>query len=127
MMHTSIAIVGAGFSGTMLAVHLLRRAPPQTRISLIERSGTFGPGLAYGADQGSALLNAPVGRMSAFEDQPLDFHAWLQRHLADAPGADAFVPRCLYGSYLQARAGAASCIQPGRSPIRSTARYRLVD
>ena len=100
-MHPSIAIVGAGFSGTMVAVHLLRRTPPQTRITLIERSGAFGPGLAYGADQGAALLNAPVGRMSAFEDQPLDFHAWLQRHLEDTPSADAFVPRHLYGGYLR--------------------------
>jgi Uncharacterized protein conserved in bacteria len=37
-----IAIIGAGFSGSLLAVHLLRRSTPDDRIYLVERSAGFG-------------------------------------------------------------------------------------
>ena len=39
MHSTTIAVVGAGFSGTLLALHLLRRCPWTTRVVLIERGG----------------------------------------------------------------------------------------
>ena len=32
---TTIAIVGAGFSGTLLALHLLRHCPPPTKLILM--------------------------------------------------------------------------------------------
>jgi cation diffusion facilitator CzcD-associated flavoprotein CzcO len=41
---TSIAVVGAGFSGTLLSLHLLRRCPPKTHIILVERNRQFGRG-----------------------------------------------------------------------------------
>jgi len=41
---TKIAVVGAGFSGTLLALHLLRRCPPSVQIVLIERAVQFGRG-----------------------------------------------------------------------------------
>jgi uncharacterized NAD(P)/FAD-binding protein YdhS len=102
----TIAIIGAGFSGTMLCLHLLREATPATRILLIERTNTFGPGQAYGTDHASHLLNVPAGRMSAFPDQPLHFLTWLQRQPevvlgGPIPTATSFVPRGLYGAYLR--------------------------
>jgi uncharacterized NAD(P)/FAD-binding protein YdhS len=42
-----IAIVGAGFSGSLMAVQLLRRSRPNDRVYLIERNAEFGRGLAY--------------------------------------------------------------------------------
>ena len=42
-----IAIVGAGFTGTLLAVHLLREAKAPLAIHLIEQHGWFGRGVAY--------------------------------------------------------------------------------
>jgi uncharacterized NAD(P)/FAD-binding protein YdhS len=43
----TLAIVGAGFSGTTLAIQRLRDpAAGIDRIALVERSGRFGPGLA---------------------------------------------------------------------------------
>src|SRR5258708_1371830 len=63
---TVIAIVGAGFSGTLLTLHLLRRCPPPTRLVLIERNSQFGRGLAYSTGNASHILNVPAGRMSAF-------------------------------------------------------------
>ena len=85
MTRPSIAIVGAGFSGTLLALHLLRRCPPTVRVALIERNGAFGRGQAYASGNPNHLLNVPAGRMSAFNDRPGDFLEWLRRQVA--PGA----------------------------------------
>ena len=75
-----IAIIGAGFSGSLLAVHLLRRAGPDDRILLIERNAAFGRGAAYATGNDSHLLNVRAGNMSAFSDRPDHFLDWLHRH-----------------------------------------------
>lgn len=95
-----VAIIGSGFSGSMLAVHLSHtEAPP--KVALIERSHRFGPGLAYGAAAAEHLLNVPAGKMSAFPDQPSHFLDWAQSHLAGTGvTADTFLPRLAYGRYL---------------------------
>lgn len=50
-MRKTIAIVGAGFSGTVLAANLLRLpAVRATDIVLIERGIAMGRGVAYAAD-----------------------------------------------------------------------------
>lgn len=104
----TIAIVGAGFSGTLLTLHLLRRCCATTRIHLIERNRQFGPGAAYSTGNASHLLNVPAAKMSAFRDRPGDFVDWLQDQ--DATGLDpsgpgvgpsTFVPRQLFGSYIR--------------------------
>ncbi len=102
----AIAVIGAGASGTLLALHLLRRAPPGTRVTLIDRNSPFGPGLAYATGSANHLLNVPAGRMSAFADQPRHFLDWLERQSAQLlsgiqPTEAGFVPRRLYGAYLR--------------------------
>ena len=102
----SVAVIGAGASGTLLCRHLLRHVPPGTRITLIERKSPFGPGLAYATGNPNHLLNVPAGRMSAFADQPHHFLDWLacqSPQLLDGvrPVESAFVPRRLYGAYLR--------------------------
>lgn len=48
MQSRSIAIIGAGFSGSLTAIHLARTpTTDHLKIYLIDRRGTFGPGLAY--------------------------------------------------------------------------------
>jgi uncharacterized NAD(P)/FAD-binding protein YdhS len=106
MADTSVAIVGAGFSGTLLALHLLHRCPPAIRITLIERHRQFGLGQAYATPNPNHLLNVPAGRMSAFHDRPSHFLDWLQAQPAEAlmgvtPAAGTFVPRELYGAYVR--------------------------
>src|ERR1700754_988550 len=83
---TTIAIIGGGFSGTMLAIHLVRRCPSATRVILIERSHQHGRGLAYSTTHADHVLNVPAGKMSAFPDQPSDFLHWLQRLPPEALG-----------------------------------------
>jgi len=107
MSEATVAIIGAGFSGTLLALHLHRHCPSYTRIVLIERNQRFGCGVAYATDDAAHLLNVPAGRMSAFPDQPNHFLDWLRsdpvaRRYAP-PGANpgSFVSRNLYGIYLR--------------------------
>ncbi len=61
-----IAIIGAGFSGSLLALHLLRRCRPEDRIYLVERNQNFGRGLAFATGNPNHLLNVRAGNMSAF-------------------------------------------------------------
>lgn len=97
------AIVGAGFSGTMTCVHLLRRAmrglPSVDRIVLFERSGRFTAGVAYGTRDHRHLLNVPAGRMSAFDDDPDNFLRWARARDAKVTGG-SFIARRIYGEYL---------------------------
>jgi uncharacterized NAD(P)/FAD-binding protein YdhS len=100
----AIAVIGAGFSGTLLALHLLRRCPDAVRIHLIERSPRFGTGLAYSSGNLNHLLNVPTSRMSAFHDRPDDFLDWL-RGAGEEGGAtvtpNCFVARKLFGDYIR--------------------------
>ncbi|HET6157436.1 MAG TPA: FAD-dependent oxidoreductase [Dongiaceae bacterium] len=107
-----IAIVGAGFTGSLLALHLLQRSQPGDRIYLIERNAQFGRGLAYSTGNPNHLLNVRAGNMSAYPDQADHFVQWLRRLpkatqalLNEYPTVTTFVPRGLYGSYIQQQLG----------------------
>ena len=103
---STIAVIGAGFSGTLLSLHLLRRCPPGTRVRLIERNRQFGRGQAYSTGNPSHLLNVPAGRMSAFRDRPHDFLDWLRRQPVregcSQVEAGTFIPRREFGAYVRA-------------------------
>ncbi|OAN62766.1 FAD/NAD(P)-binding protein [Sphingomonas sp. TDK1] len=93
-----VAIIGAGFSGTLQAINLIRHEGP--RATLIERAPVAGTGLAYGAAHPSHLLNVRAANMSAFPDDPAHLVRWLEgRGVANA--AASFVPRRVYGEYLR--------------------------
>jgi uncharacterized NAD(P)/FAD-binding protein YdhS len=97
----TIVIVGGGFCGTVLAANLLRRPPPgPTRLLLIERSPVVGRGAAYASRAYPYLLNVPASRMSASSAAPSEFLDFVRRRAANASGED-FLPRSLYGEYLQ--------------------------
>lgn len=104
---STIAVIGAGFSGTLLSLHLLRRCAPSTRLVLIERNSQFGRGLAYSTGNANHILNVPAGRMSAFHDRPDNFLEWLRDQPADEGGgetvnAGTFAPRQAFGAYVRA-------------------------
>ena len=99
---TAIAIIGAGFSGTALAVQLIRRASTPLDVLLINRSGPMARGLAYGTNSASHILNVPAARMSLFSDQPDDFLHFAQTCDPSVKPGD-FVLRSLYGQYLETR------------------------
>ncbi|MBI2740831.1 MAG: FAD/NAD(P)-binding protein [Rhodospirillales bacterium] len=95
-----IAVIGAGFTGTTLAVQLAERFGATADIFLFERSGEFGQGVAYATTNDRHLLNVPAGNMSAVEGDTGHFLRWLKE--AGYPGGpETFVKRGLYGSYLK--------------------------
>ena len=98
-----VAIVGGGYSGCMVAIHLLQNARQPLRIILIERNDAPGRGVAYRDQPECHLLNVRASAMSAFPDQPDHFLDWLNRHYSPCSpvGADDFVPRRIYGAYLE--------------------------
>ncbi|WP_333572142.1 FAD/NAD(P)-binding protein [Sphingomonas sp.] len=93
-----VAIIGAGFSGTLQAINLIRHEGP--RATLIERAPVAGTGLAYGAAHPSHLLNVRAANMSAFPDDPAHLVRWLEARGVENAAA-SFVPRRVYGEYLR--------------------------
>lgn len=107
----TVLIIGAGFSGAACAVNLLRaRVRGGLHVILVNRSGVMARGLAYGTQSRDHLLNVPAGNMSAFPHDPHHFLRYCQKLRPDT-GEGTFVPRHLYGDYLdwtlrEAEAGA---------------------
>ncbi|MGA2452444.1 MAG: FAD/NAD(P)-binding protein [Solirubrobacteraceae bacterium] len=95
-----VAIVGGGCAGTLVASNLLRRFDGRLRVVMIERSGRFGPGVAYATEDPRHLLNVPAERMSAFRDAPSHFAEWAAERLGGIGGA-SYLPRGVYGEYLR--------------------------
>jgi uncharacterized NAD(P)/FAD-binding protein YdhS len=95
-----VAIVGAGFSGLMAALHLLR-VPDGPRVMLIDRRTPFGTGAAYSTVNSDHVLNVRAGNMSAWPDQPGHFVEWLARETGSPLREDMFATRGQYGRYLQ--------------------------
>jgi uncharacterized NAD(P)/FAD-binding protein YdhS len=98
-----IAIVGGGYSGAMLSVELLRRAPGIASIVLIERGSATGLGAAYGTTFHGHLLNVRAKNMSAYADMPGHFVSWAQRTYNSSVKPDDFLPRRVYGLYIAAQ------------------------
>jgi uncharacterized NAD(P)/FAD-binding protein YdhS len=91
-----VAVIGAGASGTMQALHLLREGV--ARVTLIEREREPGLGTAYGTRRPEHLLNVTARRMSVFPDDPDHFARWLT---ARGGAAEDYAPRMVFGEYLR--------------------------
>ncbi len=101
-MTQTIAIVGGGFSGVMVAIHLLQKATHPVQIYLIECRSQLGEGIAYSTPSDQHLLNVPAGKMSAFADQADNFLQWLNiRYPEQLITAETFVLRKFYSEYLR--------------------------
>ena len=91
----TVAIVGAGFSGTMLAAELARRGMPSV---LFESAAREGRGTAYSTLEPAHLLNVPAVKMSAWAHDPDHF-----ARVVEAAGGSAkdFAERRAFGRYLR--------------------------
>ncbi|WP_229498297.1 FAD/NAD(P)-binding protein [Nostoc mirabile] len=116
---TTIAIVGGGFSGSLVATHLLKTASQPLTIKLIERSHQIGKGIAYSTDTNCHLLNVSAGNVSAFAHEPGHLLRWLQHNrneltafLPQEVNASTFIPRKVYGLYIQSVLAEAEATAP---------------
>jgi uncharacterized NAD(P)/FAD-binding protein YdhS len=103
-----VAVIGAGFAGTLTAIHLARMSAGTVRVALIEKRKQFGRGVAYATEDPSHLLNVPAGKMGAYARDLEHFLHWCDEHpdRCHAAGvenvqAGSFVPRKLYGDYVE--------------------------
>ncbi|SFV12209.1 FAD/NAD(P)-binding protein [Pseudoduganella namucuonensis] len=97
----TILIIGAGFSGAVIAARLLRQESGEaTRIHLLNGSGRIARGMAYGTQSPEHTLNVPAGNMSAFDEDPDHFLRYAQ-HVDAGTAAGSFVSRRIYGDYLE--------------------------
>jgi len=95
-----VAIIGGGFTGSILAAQLLRR-DPSTFVTLVDPAPVVGLGVAYATTYASYLLNVPAGNMSALPDAPEHFVRWAQLNYDSEVAAEDFLPRRVYGQYVQ--------------------------
>lgn len=89
-----VAIVGGGFSGTILAAQLARRGIASV---LIDGSGRAGKGVAYSTTEAAHLLNVRAEGMSAWAGEPDHF---AKRFEAEGGDRRGFAQRRFFAQYL---------------------------
>ncbi len=107
----SVAIIGSGASGTILASQIVENAHDgsgqEFTVYLIEKGDDFGPGLAYSTPLSSHILNMRADTLGVMNNDPLDFSKWFERQcpglLEADPGLDNvnYPPRHIYGTYIK--------------------------
>jgi len=109
-----IAVVGGGANGVSVFNELINQLsvtdhPENFEVTLYEKSGVYGAGLAYGTHLDAHILNMPASTMSAVGGNPEHFLQWLKQphdpalhpyFNAQAVAKD-FVPRKIFGMYLE--------------------------
>lgn len=95
--HTKISIIGGGASVSLLLAHLAR-GTKKLSVDVYDRTGRFARGIAYSTTRMCHLLNVRASNMSGIEEDRGHFASWAGG-FGYAP--TDFVPRKLYGDYLQ--------------------------
>ncbi len=103
-----VVIVGGGFSGSAVAVQLVRRSPVALDITVIEPRARIGGGLAYGSDEPDHRLNGQPGMHSVDPTDLGMFARWCEESGAFAadPGArladgTSFMRRATFRAFLE--------------------------
>ena len=105
-----IAIVGCGLTGAAAAIELLRKLTSPFDLLVIEPEERLGRGIAYGKSNSFHLLNVRAGKLGIHHGEPNDFAVWARgRSFGIRPPPEpseptrAFLPRQLFGTYVEAR------------------------
>lgn len=98
----TIAIIGSGLSGKLLAINLLksRHEGEPVDILLIDKRPATDMGPAYSCAEECLLLNVPAVRMGAFSQDKGHFYQWAVKKNS-ATGPYDFLPRKWYNQYIQ--------------------------
>lgn len=102
-----LVVVGGGFTGAALVIHMLRAGTRPLDIVVIEPSAELGRGVAYATEHAEHRINVPSDRMGLSPDDPCEATRWFfaQGVLPDEGSADGeghfYVPRHAYGAYVR--------------------------
>lgn len=108
----SVVIIGGGGCGASVLAQFVEgliKTHTRASITLIGRDERFGPGLPYGTEADSNILNMKGQAMGLYAERPLDFAEWVRMHKDDLRSrygdvdldSDPFPPRSLFGLYLE--------------------------
>lgn len=102
-----VVIIGGGFSGTAVAIHLARLTTEPLHITVVEPRATLGGGVAYSTFEAAHRINVPAARMQLSGDEKGDFDRWYRQQQAFRQDPDALRPdgavypqRSQFGHYL---------------------------
>jgi len=103
--NADIAIIGAGFSGTLVLANIVKDAQESCSIAILDKLESFNKGIAYNPSSSMFLLNVATKRMSAFSDDPDHFLNWVCKQnsfdlFSREALANSFLPRDVYRQYL---------------------------
>ncbi len=121
----NVVIVGAGASGLLAAIALLRSG--SDAVVLVEQDATWSAGPAYATTDPGHLLNVPAGNLSCDPSRPDHFAEWASTKARGVTAA-SFLPRRLFGEYLRASLDEAAQQHAGPGALaRVTAEAVAVD
>src|SRR5579871_2633580 len=102
MRRRSLLICGNGASAVALLCALARNGQSPLDVTVVGAGAVPGQGVAYATANPHHLLNVPAARMSIDPVNPGQFVEWLKaRGISGGDFAAQFMPRALYGEYLQ--------------------------
>ncbi len=84
MAERHIVIVGGGFTGTALAIHLARLGSTGLSVTVIEPRAQLGQGVAYSTEDPAHRINVPAARMQLSAAQEGEFDRWYRASAAFA-------------------------------------------
>ncbi len=96
-----VVVVGAGAGGALTAAHLVTGLSSRFRVELVDPAPDTGRGTAYSTYDDRHLLNVPASGMSAFPRDPDHFYRWVREHHDPQAQPQDFVPRHVYGDYVE--------------------------
>ena len=96
-----VVVVGAGAGGALTASHLVTGLSARFRVELVDPAPATGRGTAYSTTDDRHLLNVPASGMSAFPRDPEHFFRWVRQHHDPQAQPQDFVPRRVYGDYVE--------------------------
>ena len=119
MATTQVIIVGGGFSGTALAIHLARTSSSRLLITVVEPRASLGGGVAYSTQEPAHRINVPASRMQLSGEEQGAFDRWYRQQpecsldsVAHCEDGAVYPQRSLFGRYLAEQFAAAAQAHP---------------
>lgn len=122
-----VVVVGAGVGGALTASHLVTGLSSRFRVELVDPAPTTWRGPAYSTTDDRHLLNVPASGLSAFPRDPEHFFRWVRQHHDSSAQPQGFVPRRVYGDYLEGLLRTASEYPGYARLVRRQARVAGID